>query len=163
MSAWLAPAEKLNQYAARFTWPDLLCACLTTRAASVLFYCPCSAVGLEKLDQYAVLKCPLTTESAMKKIEDNNTLVRPQLSLNCDQEDYLITGLSAACTFVQQSSNPQASLTTLAAGSKLPYLFQRRAGWLQPPWPGSGGGSLRRPPVLVLCKGGCSQQALRCK
>eukprot|EP00882_Tetradesmus_deserticola_P000082 GHRQ01000090.1.p1 GENE.GHRQ01000090.1~~GHRQ01000090.1.p1 ORF type:complete len:147 (+),score=71.37 GHRQ01000090.1:104-544(+) len=34
-----------------------------------------SAVGLEKLDQYAVLKCPLTTESAMKKIEDNNTLV----------------------------------------------------------------------------------------
>ncbi|KAF6261464.1 ribosomal protein L23a component of cytosolic 80S ribosome and 60S large subunit [Scenedesmus sp. NREL 46B-D3] len=33
-----------------------------------------SAVGLEKLDQYAVLKCPLTTESAMKKIEDNNTL-----------------------------------------------------------------------------------------
>jgi hypothetical protein len=38
--------------------------------------CPCSAVGLEKLDQYAVLKCPLTTESAMKKIEDNNTLVR---------------------------------------------------------------------------------------
>eukprot|EP00878_Enallax_costatus_P031794 GHUV01034841.1.p3 GENE.GHUV01034841.1~~GHUV01034841.1.p3 ORF type:complete len:120 (-),score=44.40 GHUV01034841.1:1159-1518(-) len=34
-----------------------------------------SAVGVEKLDQYAVLKCPLTTESAMKKIEDNNTLV----------------------------------------------------------------------------------------
>jgi len=27
------------------------------------------------LDKYAVLKCPLTTESAMKKIEDNNTLV----------------------------------------------------------------------------------------
>jgi hypothetical protein len=42
------------------------------RAISV---CTCSAVGLEKLDQYAVLKCPLTTESAMKKIEDNNTLV----------------------------------------------------------------------------------------
>jgi large subunit ribosomal protein L23Ae len=34
-----------------------------------------SAVGLEKLDQYAIIKCPLTTESAMKKIEDNNTLV----------------------------------------------------------------------------------------
>jgi hypothetical protein len=41
---------------------------------SVLYRC-CSAVGLEKLDKYAVIKCPLTTESAMKKIEDNNTLV----------------------------------------------------------------------------------------
>mmetsp|Transcript_40658 Transcript_40658/g.115102 ORF Transcript_40658/g.115102 Transcript_40658/m.115102 type:complete len:146 (+) Transcript_40658:65-502(+) len=29
----------------------------------------------EKLDQYAILKFPLTTESAMKKIEDHNTLV----------------------------------------------------------------------------------------
>ncbi|KAG1673498.1 60S ribosomal protein L23a [Nymphon striatum] len=28
-----------------------------------------------KLDQYTVIKHPLTTESAMKKIEDNNTLV----------------------------------------------------------------------------------------
>jgi ribosomal protein L23 len=28
-----------------------------------------------------VLKCPLTTESAMKKIEDNNTLVRLLLHL----------------------------------------------------------------------------------
>merc|ERR1712087_1088139 len=28
-----------------------------------------------KLDQYGILKYPLTTESAMKKIEDNNTLV----------------------------------------------------------------------------------------
>ncbi|KAL0614453.1 60S ribosomal protein L23a [Plecturocebus cupreus] len=28
-----------------------------------------------KLDRYAVIKFPLTTESAMKKIEDNNTLV----------------------------------------------------------------------------------------
>eukprot|EP00877_Chromochloris_zofingiensis_P010038 jgi/Chrzof1/5288/Cz15g20240.t1 len=34
-----------------------------------------SAPGLQKLDHYAVLKCPLTTESAMKKIEENNTLV----------------------------------------------------------------------------------------
>merc|ERR1712060_16217 len=29
----------------------------------------------DKLDQFTVLKYPLTTESAMKKIEDNNTLV----------------------------------------------------------------------------------------
>ena len=34
-----------------------------------------SAFKDEKLDQFAVLKYPLTTESAMKKIEDHNTLV----------------------------------------------------------------------------------------
>ncbi|PSC67754.1 60S ribosomal L23A [Micractinium conductrix] len=34
-----------------------------------------SAPGLQRLDDHAVIKYPLTTESAMKKIEDNNTLV----------------------------------------------------------------------------------------
>ncbi|CAN6463479.1 unnamed protein product [Victoria cruziana] len=34
-----------------------------------------SAPSRNKLDQYEILKHPLTTESAMKKIEDNNTLV----------------------------------------------------------------------------------------
>jgi large subunit ribosomal protein L23Ae len=34
-----------------------------------------SAPSGQKLDEYAILKFPLTTESAMKKIEDNNTLV----------------------------------------------------------------------------------------
>ncbi|RAL54839.1 unnamed protein product [Cuscuta campestris] len=34
-----------------------------------------SAPGRNKLDHYQILKFPLTTESAMKKIEDNNTLV----------------------------------------------------------------------------------------
>ncbi|WJX51969.1 60S ribosomal protein L23A [Trifolium repens] len=34
-----------------------------------------SAVPRNKLDHYQILKFPLTTESAMKKIEDNNTLV----------------------------------------------------------------------------------------
>lgn len=34
-----------------------------------------STPGRNKLDQYQILKYPLTTESAMKKIEDNNTLV----------------------------------------------------------------------------------------
>ncbi|XP_048968930.1 60S ribosomal protein L23a-like [Canis lupus dingo] len=29
----------------------------------------------KKLDHYAIIKFPLTTESALKKIEDNNTLV----------------------------------------------------------------------------------------
>ncbi|KAK4345697.1 hypothetical protein RND71_035873 [Anisodus tanguticus] len=34
-----------------------------------------SAPGRNRLDQYQILQYPLTTESAMKKIEDNNTLV----------------------------------------------------------------------------------------
>ncbi|KAH9293071.1 hypothetical protein KI387_041725, partial [Taxus chinensis] len=34
-----------------------------------------SAPRRNKLDQYEILKYPLTTEYAMKKIEDNNTLV----------------------------------------------------------------------------------------
>ncbi|KAK9169293.1 hypothetical protein Syun_001433 [Stephania yunnanensis] len=34
-----------------------------------------SAPSRDKLDHYQILKYPLTTESAMKKIEDNNTLV----------------------------------------------------------------------------------------
>lgn len=34
-----------------------------------------SATPLQKLDAFAIVKYPLTTESAMKKIEDNNTLV----------------------------------------------------------------------------------------
>ncbi|ELW50959.1 60S ribosomal protein L23a [Tupaia chinensis] len=34
-----------------------------------------STLRRNKLDHYAIIKFPLTTESAMKKIEDNNTLV----------------------------------------------------------------------------------------
>jgi len=34
-----------------------------------------SAKRRTKMDKYRILKFPLTTESAMKKIEDNNTLV----------------------------------------------------------------------------------------
>ena len=34
-----------------------------------------SVKSLPKMDAYSVIKFPLTTESAMKKIEDNNTLV----------------------------------------------------------------------------------------
>lgn len=47
----------------------------------VLFGLDISAFGLMcmcffcRLDHYAIIKFPLTTESAMKKIEDNNTLV----------------------------------------------------------------------------------------
>lgn len=35
----------------------------------------CSAPSVQKLDHFQIIKFPLTTESAMKKIEDNNTLV----------------------------------------------------------------------------------------
>mmetsp|Transcript_9614 Transcript_9614/g.13312 ORF Transcript_9614/g.13312 Transcript_9614/m.13312 type:complete len:142 (+) Transcript_9614:23-448(+) len=34
-----------------------------------------STPSMTKMDKYRVIKYPLTTESAMKKIEDNNTLV----------------------------------------------------------------------------------------
>jgi len=34
-----------------------------------------SVAGTNKLDKYAIIKSPLTTESAMKKIEEINTLV----------------------------------------------------------------------------------------
>eukprot|EP00353_Schmidingerella_taraikaensis_P007950 CAMPEP_0185579168 /NCGR_PEP_ID=MMETSP0434-20130131/13826_1 /TAXON_ID=626734 ORGANISM="Favella taraikaensis, Strain Fe Narragansett Bay" /NCGR_SAMPLE_ID=MMETSP0434 /ASSEMBLY_ACC=CAM_ASM_000379 /LENGTH=149 /DNA_ID=CAMNT_0028197139 /DNA_START=23 /DNA_END=472 /DNA_ORIENTATION=+ len=34
-----------------------------------------ATVSLPKMDKYRILKFPLTTESAMKKIEDNNTIV----------------------------------------------------------------------------------------
>ena len=34
-----------------------------------------AVISENKFDEYRVLKHPLTTESAMKKIEDNNTLV----------------------------------------------------------------------------------------
>ncbi|XP_068954732.1 large ribosomal subunit protein uL23-like [Petaurus breviceps papuanus] len=33
------------------------------------------ALKAKKIDHYAIIKFPLTTESAKKKIEDNNTLV----------------------------------------------------------------------------------------
>ena len=36
---------------------------------------PRSAPAPQKLDSFQIVKYPLTTESAMKKIEDNNTLV----------------------------------------------------------------------------------------
>ena len=34
-----------------------------------------TAAGLQRLDKYSVVRFPLTTESAMKKIEEDNTLV----------------------------------------------------------------------------------------
>merc|ERR1712224_60498 len=48
-----------------------------------------SAPSMTRLDQFAIVKHPLTTESAMKKIEDNNSLVfivdvrssKPQIKL----------------------------------------------------------------------------------
>lgn len=47
----------------------------TLKRARAPKYPRISAAPRNKLDHYEVLKYPLTTESAMKKIEDNNTLV----------------------------------------------------------------------------------------
>ena len=41
-----------------------------------------NTINTAKLDKYSIIKNPLTTESAMKKIEDNNTLVF-LVSLDC--------------------------------------------------------------------------------
>ena len=57
-----------------------------------MFAC-CSAPPTQKLDAFQIVKFPLTTESAMKKIEDNNTLVRaraaPRPPLLPDAPGYL--------------------------------------------------------------------------
>ena len=53
----------------------LLCCSHLSKACQTV----CSAPGQQKLDHFQIIKFPLTTESAMKKIEDNNTLVRQQL------------------------------------------------------------------------------------
>ena len=42
---------------------------------SFLFFFLSLSASPHRLDHYAIIKFPLTTESAMKKIEDNNTLV----------------------------------------------------------------------------------------
>ncbi|XP_048201699.1 60S ribosomal protein L23a-like [Perognathus longimembris pacificus] len=52
-----------------FRWPNML------RLQRQPKYPRKSALRTNKLDHYAIIKFPLTTESAMKKIEDNNTLV----------------------------------------------------------------------------------------
>uniref|UniRef100_H0XSG6 Large ribosomal subunit protein uL23 n=1 Tax=Otolemur garnettii TaxID=30611 RepID=H0XSG6_OTOGA len=52
-----------------FRWPK------TLRLQRQPKYPRKSAPRRNKLDHYAIIKFPLTTESAIKKIEDNNTLV----------------------------------------------------------------------------------------
>jgi len=47
----------------------------TFKPASQPLYPRKSTPFRQKMDKYRVIKYPLTTESAMKKIEDNNTLV----------------------------------------------------------------------------------------
>mmetsp|Transcript_47526 Transcript_47526/g.114090 ORF Transcript_47526/g.114090 Transcript_47526/m.114090 type:complete len:140 (+) Transcript_47526:37-456(+) len=47
----------------------------TLKLARAPKYSARSAKRRTKMDKYRILKYPLTTESAMKKIEDNNTLV----------------------------------------------------------------------------------------
>merc|ERR1712060_542633 len=38
-------------------------------------YARCSVSKRDKMDKYRIIQCPVTTESAMKKIEEINTLV----------------------------------------------------------------------------------------
>lgn len=52
-----------------FRWPKILCLWRQPK------YPWKSAARRNKLDHCAIIKFPLTTKSAMKKIEDNNTLV----------------------------------------------------------------------------------------
>ena len=47
----------------------------TLRLARSPRYARKAVPARNKMDKYRIVKCPLTTESAMKKIEDNNTLV----------------------------------------------------------------------------------------
>ena len=47
----------------------------TLRLARSPRYARKAVPSRNKMDKYRIIKCPLTTESAMKKIEDNNTLV----------------------------------------------------------------------------------------
>ncbi|CAH0490761.1 hypothetical protein KXD40_004420 [Peronospora effusa] len=47
----------------------------TLQLARAPLYARKAVPSRNKLDKYRIIKSPLTTESAMKKIEDNNTLV----------------------------------------------------------------------------------------
>jgi len=62
-------AHLKKRYSVSFYRPKTL---IKTRAPK---YPRQSAAPAPKLDHFQILKFPLTTESAMKKIEDNNTLV----------------------------------------------------------------------------------------
>lgn len=61
---------------------------MLTKFVKINFYIICMFCFC-RLDKYRIVKFPLTTESAMKKIEDNNTLVfivdkranKPQIKL----------------------------------------------------------------------------------
>ena len=61
--------KKKTRTSPAFWWPK------TPRLRKQPKYPRKSTPRRNKLDHYAVIKFPLTTESAVKKIEDNNTLV----------------------------------------------------------------------------------------
>ncbi|XP_075411793.1 large ribosomal subunit protein uL23-like [Tenrec ecaudatus] len=62
------PKKKIRM-SPTFWWPKAL------RLRRQPKYPQKSALRRNKLEHYAIIKFPLTAESAMKKIEDNNTLV----------------------------------------------------------------------------------------
>merc|ERR1711924_20703 len=65
-----------------------------------------SVPPVPRMDQYRVLKYPLTTESAMKKIEDNNTLV------------FIVDNMANITT----SRRPCGRCTTSSAPRSTPWL-----------------------------------------
>ena len=69
MRAWRRHVAALVLADSAFAFLQLTCSPLSPHFRA------CSAPRLQKLDAFSIIKYPLTTESAMKKIEDHNTLV----------------------------------------------------------------------------------------
>ncbi|KAF4014831.1 hypothetical protein G4228_006885 [Cervus hanglu yarkandensis] len=91
-----------------FRWPK------TLRLRRQPKYPRKSAPRRNKLDHYAIIKFPLTTESAMKKIEDNNTLV---FIVDVKANKHQLTSASSSNT------DSGLSLQHDISGSLLSYSF----------------------------------------
>lgn len=70
--------------------------CRLTGAAAAALRALCSAPRQARLDEHSVIKYPLTTESAMKKIEDNNTLVRRGGAWRAAGQQRIVPGCAGA-------------------------------------------------------------------
>ena len=66
----------------------------TPKAIMLIISFECSTPGDQRLDSFQTIKFPLTTESAMKKIEDNNTLVSQLSQYFTQQSRCAFTGLN---------------------------------------------------------------------
>jgi len=72
---------------------------------------------LDRLDQFKIIKYPLTTESAMKKIEDNNTLV-------------FIVDKRANKPQIKMAVNKLYSIQVSKVNTLIRYMFVKLAGSL---------------------------------